>query len=252
MRTTNRLPFSLPAAALLAFLAVSTAASAAPRSWALIVNGDDSETHGRNVEIALDSLAALGFEADSVLLLAPAPFTGPRAPAWQARARKGDLDDALAHLAELVGPEDVLLVYLTGHGARRFGDSVLVLERGAVGARTLARRLAGLRFGRLVLVADQCYSGGFLDALRDERRPVVALAATDPDHEVRCEPFIRPFWRAAVDRRHDRDGDGRVSVEEAFAVAEASARRGVSKGGSPRLVHTAPVTKGGTAFHAVR
>src|SRR5258708_19284296 len=78
------------------------------------------------------------------------------------------------------------------------GRRVLGLQDGSIESRDLLRRLAALPFGTLVLIADQCYSGGFVKAAVALGRNVVAISSADDRHEVRCEPFIRPFWLAAV------------------------------------------------------
>jgi hypothetical protein len=87
------------------------------------------------------------------------------------------------------------------------------------------------------LIADQCYSGGFANAALALGRNVVAVSSTDDRHEVRCEPFIRPLWLAAVAAGSDTRGNGFVSVEEAFQVAADGLRQGGagSGGEAPHL-----------------
>ncbi|HYL06207.1 MAG TPA: hypothetical protein VE075_09205 [Thermoanaerobaculia bacterium] len=191
--------------------------------YALIVNGDDSFTHNYNVSLALASLAQLGYAPQNTLTLAPASLESSGAAvdpaAWRRPATEQGLRQALALLRERVRPGDLLLVYLTGHGYRMFGRTSLGLQNGSITARDLLQRLAEIPFGKLVLIADQCYSGGFVNAAVALGRNVVAVSSTDDRHEVRCEPFIRPLWLAAVAAESDTRANGFVSIEEAFQVA---------------------------------
>jgi hypothetical protein len=134
-------------------------------------------------------------------------------------------------------PGDLLLVYLTGHGYRMFGRTSLELQGGSITARDLMQQLGELPFGKLILIADQCYSGGFANAALALGRNVVAVSSTDDRHEVRCEPFIRPLWLAAVAAESDIRGNGFVSVEEAFQVAAGGLRQGGAGGDgeAPRI-----------------
>jgi hypothetical protein len=246
---------ALPAAPRQAVLAPHAAGGTGAQlaQFALIVNGDDSFTHNYNVTLAPASLSQLGYAPQNTLVLAPpapADAAAPAAPAapgaaaapapWRRPATEQGLRQALAQLRDRLRPGDQLLVYLTGHGYRMFGRTSLGLQGGSIGARELMQRLGELPFGKLILIADQCYSGGFANAALALGRDVVAVSSTDDRHEVRCEPFIRPLWLAAVAAESDTRGNGFVSVEEAFQVAAESLRQagGGSDGEAPRIAAT--------------
>jgi len=250
-------PAAAPAAAAPALPAAPRQAVLAPHAaggtgaqfaqFALIVNGDDSFTHNYNVTLALASLSQLGYAPQNTLVLAPAAAADDAAPAaaagsapWRRPATEQGLRQALALLRDRLRPGDQLLVYLTGHGYRMFGRTSLGLQGGSIAARELMQRLGELPFGKLILIADQCYSGGFANAALALGRNVVAVSSTDDRHEVRCEPFIRPLWLAAVAAESDTRGNGFVSVEEAFQVAAESLRQagGGSDGETPRIAAT--------------
>jgi hypothetical protein len=214
--------------------------------FALIVNGDDSFTHNYNVALSLASLSQLGYAPQNTLVLAPpasadAAGSGAGAAAgpapWRRPASEQGLRQAFAQLRDRMRPGDLLLVYLTGHGYRMFGRTSLELQGGSITARELMQRLGELPFGKLILIADQCYSGGFANAALALGRNVVAVSSTDDRHEVRCEPFIRPLWLAAVAAESDTRGNGFVSVEEAFQVAAGGLRQGGAGGDgeAPRI-----------------
>ncbi len=211
---------------------VAAAAPAAAAQYALIINADDSFTHNYNVTLALASLGQLGYAPRNTFVLAAgappvsASSAAAGAPApWRHPATDSGLSQALAELRGRLRPGDLLLVYLTGHGYRMFGRTSLELRGGAITDHELMHRLGELPFGKLILIADQCYSGGFVKAAVALGRNVVAVSSADDRHEARCEPFVRPLWLAAVAAETDAKGNGFVTVEEAFAAAVTSLRR---------------------------
>jgi hypothetical protein len=202
-----------------AAIAVTAAPAEGGVQYVLIVNGDDSFTHNYNVHLALDVLPRLGYTPSHTLLVVAGKARDEDAAIRRLPATTAGLDQAMALLQREMRPRDLLLVYLTGHGGRAFGHTFLNLESGLVTAGAFLRRLAPLPFARLILIADQCYSGGFLDEAARMGRDVVGAASADSHHEARCEPFIRPLWQAAVDAT---SGGGPSSVEQAYRAGADS------------------------------
>jgi hypothetical protein len=234
---------------LLPAAAAAQSAGGVPAQYAIVVNGDDSFTHNRNVEIALSALAKLGYQPANTFVLT----ANPRQPAGLATVRpasRRSLSETLAGLKARMQRHDLLLIYLTGHGFRFFGRAVLELDGDSVGANALAQEVSALPFDKLILVADQCYSGAFVKAFTAIGRNVVAVSSTDEKHEVRCEPFVRPFWSAAAesadaDREPERGANGYVSVEEAFRVgAERLAAGAGGQSGASALYAATGTCKG--------
>jgi hypothetical protein len=207
--------------------AATTPAARAGTQYALIVNGDDSFTHNLNVQMALDALPRLGYAPAHTLLLAAGAPHGEDPTLRRLPATVVGIDQAMDLLRRELGPHDLLLVYLTGHGGRAFGRPFLELESGLITAPAFVRRLSPLPFAELILIADQCYSGGFLDEAARLGRDVVGAASADSRHEVRCEPFIRPFWIAATQASDAGAGSDAVSVEQAFRAGVDSQARGL-------------------------
>jgi hypothetical protein len=206
---------------ILAILILSAAPSTAAQQWALAINGDDpssctSRSHRRNVDVAVESLEKLGFSSDRIVVLAH-PAEDDHDSSWLEPTRS-QLRDALDELARKVGPDDTLVVYLTGHGYRMFGRSHLALGNSLVSAKWLSKALGEIRYGRLVIISDQCFSGG-MDSEFGDLRESVFVSSASPKQTTSCVAFIRPFWRALVDPKNDVNGDGQVSIEEAFVVA---------------------------------
>ena len=77
--------------------------------------------------------------------------------------------------------EDVLLLYVTAHGDQGFGLAANAppLELAPLNPTVLARALndAGIRWR--VLVISACYSGGFIEPLKDDNTLIITSAAAD-------------------------------------------------------------------------
>lgn len=110
------------------------------------------------------------------LLLANNPATAGELPPATVPA----LEAAIDGIAEMMGEEDVLFLYLTSHGQRRR----VGLRNGAgdlpdLGARELRRILDAAGVRNRVVAISACYSGSFIEALRDANTLVMTAAAAD-------------------------------------------------------------------------
>lgn len=111
-------------------------------------------------------------------------------------ATRTNLNAALARLGEVMDvDDDILLLFLSSHGTR---EHTLVLAQPALslsdidpaGLRT-ALDEAGIRW-RIVIVSA-CYSGGFVEALRDDH--TLVMTASDADHpSFGCGVSDRYTW----------------------------------------------------------
>jgi hypothetical protein len=99
---------------------------------------------------------------------------------WPIATEPG-LRHALRRLGEVMGDEDVLFLTFSSHGDR--GRGVRVSSPGMVSMALSPESLAGmLRDAGIewrVIVVSACYSGGFSEALADERSIVITAAAPD-------------------------------------------------------------------------
>lgn len=91
------------------------------------------------------------------------------------------LEATLRGLKPLMGEEDVLFLYLTGHGSQdhKLSASLEQLPLRDLSARRLGKivRASGIRWK--VVVVSACYSGGFLQSLQDETTLVLTAARAD-------------------------------------------------------------------------
>lgn len=87
---------------------------------------------------------------------------------------------ALARIAELMGPEDVLILYTTSHGAQfgivyNDGDAGF----GIIGPAKLASLLSELNIRNRMLLISACYSGVFVGPLVTPGTAILTAASTD-------------------------------------------------------------------------
>ena len=119
-------------------------------------------------------------------------------------------------------PEDILLVYLTTHGSQ--DHELLVdldpLPLDQIAPEDLADALKtrpGIRWK--IVVVNACYSGGFIDAIRDDSTMVMTSAREDrTSFGCGADSDITYFGKAFLADALNRT----TSIPEAFALAKQS------------------------------
>jgi hypothetical protein len=145
-----------------------------------------------------------------------------------------NLRRTLAHVASRMNAdEDVLLLYVTAHGDQGFGLSAWAppLELAPVNPTVLARALndAGIKWR--VLVISACYSGGFIEPLKDDNTLIITASAADRQ-SFGCESgndwtyFGEAYFRQAFP-------DAKAFIEAFAVAAQAVAGREKAEGLSP-------------------
>jgi len=152
---------------------------------------------------------------------------------------------AIDGVAAVMDPdEDILLVFATSHGSEDHYLQVDLppLPLDAIGPEELADALEATPRPRWrVVIVSACYSGGFVDALRDEDTLVITAARADrTSFGCGADADITYFGRAFLDEALNRT----TSLPEAFSLArEAIARRerdeGIDTPSEPQI-STAP------------
>ena len=151
-----------------------------------------------------------------------------------------NLRRTLAHVATRMNPdEDVLFLYVTAHGDQGFGLSAHAppLDLAPVNPTVLARALndAGIKWR--VLVVSACYSGGFIEPLKDDNTLIITASASDRQ-SFGCESgnewthFGDAYFRQAFPRAN--------AFIEAFPVAaqlvaEREAAEGLKPPSNPQM-----------------
>ena len=132
------------------------------------------------------------------------------------------LQRTLAHVGRLMNrDEDVLVLYLTSHGSEdhRFALEFWPLRLHDLDAPTLRKMLddAGIRWR--ILVVSACYSGGFIEPLKD--RHTLIVTAADAQHTsfgCGAQSDFTYFGKAYVDQALRSS----YSFTDAFATARTS------------------------------
>jgi hypothetical protein len=145
-----------------------------------------------------------------------------------------NLERVLARIGATMEPaEDILFLFLTSHGSR---DGTLSVELDNLSFRPLtapvlaaALKDSGIRWK--VLVVSGCYSGTFLDALKDEHTLVISASRADRT-SFGCSDgaeftyFGRAYFEQALNQTR--------SFTEAFALADQRLAEWESREGRQR------------------
>ncbi|HEX5037881.1 MAG TPA: thioredoxin domain-containing protein [bacterium] len=181
------------------------------RNFALIINGDDESRHLGNVDRAIKTLRSEAPYEISVASRKPPSNSVEHfiAPHEQSLKR------LIEGIRSKIDDDDLLVVYITGHGGAGNQREGCVEWPGACyPLSSLGRELKNLLYGKRIVVMDQCFSGGGLPLFADDRTYVVTQGG--PDETVSCQEFSPYFWGDGVT---DLDGDGIKTVEERFIYA---------------------------------
>jgi hypothetical protein len=116
-----------------------------------------------------------------------------------------NLGRALKRVGQAMNEEDVLFLFLTAHGdrAHRLSASQPPLDLAQVTPTSLGRLLHDSGIKWRVVVVSACYSGGYVEPLRDPNTVVITAAAPDRT-SFGCEPgrdftyFGQAFFRDAL------------------------------------------------------
>jgi len=147
-----------------------------------------------------------------------------------------NLDRALRRVAERMnGDEDVLFLYLSAHGYEDHRLSAVQppLELASLTPTALARALQDAGIKWRVIVVSACYSGGYIEPLRDENSIVITASAAERT-SFGCETgrdftyFGEAYFGDALTRTH--------SFTQAFELAKSTvAKREAQESLTPSL-----------------
>ena len=150
-------------------------------------------------------------------------------------ARKERVGAELAALARRVGPGDLVMIVLFGHGSERDGQARLNLPGPDLTGAELATMLEPLHAARTVVVNAASASGGFVAPLSAKGR--VVITATRTGRESEATRFGGHFVEAFTGGGADTDKDGRVSMLEAWEYARRAVAREYQEAGRLATEH---------------
>ena len=186
--------------------------------YLLAVAGDGSqEVFHREVDFVRDYFERAFHIAGHTLALVNSRNTVNTAP----MATTTSIREALrAIAARMDRNEDILFVFLTSHGSK---SHALTLNQDGIDlpdlpARELARMIADTGVRWKAVVVSACYSGGFIDPLKDEHTLVIAAARGDRTSfgcadDAEFTDFGRAYFKEAL--------PSSGSFQEAFRKATA-------------------------------
>ena len=127
------------------------------------------------------------------------------------------IEQAVARLQKELKADDVLFVWLIGHGSYRHGVAKLNIPGPDLSAETLGVLLNSLAAERVVLLHTASVSAAFISVLSAEGR-VICTSTRSP--EERNSPLFMEYLLNALEGESaDQDRDGRISVLELCAQA---------------------------------
>jgi hypothetical protein len=141
---------------------------------------------------------------------------------------------AIASVASRMTRDDVLFVFLIGHGTFDGTDAKFNLVGPDLDSVEWSALLKAIS-GRVVLVNTSSASFPFLERLSGPRR--IVITATDSPAQRYDTVFADYFIRALTDPAADLDKNDRVSIWEAFAAASAAVRRHYQQRGQLSTEH---------------
>lgn len=121
------------------------------------------------------------------------------------------------HLAKTLQKDDHLFIFLVGHGSPAGNDFVHPLVKGQLTATEFKRLLDALPTRNITIVMNPCFSGGFLPKLSAPGR---VICTSTNDKEVNSVGWAEAMADALrPDAKSDANGDGKVSLKEAYNAA---------------------------------
>lgn len=148
------------------------------------------------------------------------------------------VEASLTELAARLTPDDRLLLFLTDHGGTDNGQQAYAWMWGSqrLYDTQLAQLLDAFHVASMSIVLGMCNAGGFINHLQHENR-VIATSCTGDEQSWECrdrayDEFVY-HWTCAIAGRDsdgnsinsDANGDGYISMAEAFDYARQHDRR---------------------------
>lgn len=169
-------------------------------------------------------------DQDAIKLTQTLEATGVLAPESitlvNAQATRENVAAALQSLSSQIGPDDLLLVFYSGHGDKIEGvtteidgsSETIELYDAALHDYELAEMFAGIR-ARTLLVLDSCFSGGF-DNVIDQRVERMGIFSSDSDvlslvaEKYQAGGYVSLLLREALEGGADANGDLAITAGE--------------------------------------
>ena len=188
------------------------AATPHPQKYAVLANADSARDHQGNVARAYRTLRALGFDEGNIFVVSPKDHRNPPAKRTPVCSPvPAHFTQVMDRLASLTHTGDTVVIYGTGHGDYDRRGAFLELRHGRLWPAELRAEVERLP-ANVIVIMDQCFSGGFVDAFEATRSKAIVISDVDSEHETYCAYFAAAFWNAFL-------RDPKTSVRQAFDAA---------------------------------
>lgn len=132
----------------------------------------------KDIEVARDLFDdRFGTDGRSIVLI-----NNPRTILEAPLATVSNLRATLSEIGDIINPrQDVVMLYLTSHGTRdhKLAVEFPPLQLDALAPATLKEMLDDARIKWRIIVVSACYSGGFIEPLKDDFTLIITASAAD-------------------------------------------------------------------------
>jgi hypothetical protein len=157
-----------------------------------------------------------GIAEGNIIYLADKPGTDK--PAAGGRSTRERIAQAFTDLAAKVKPNDEVAIVLIGHGTFDGRMAAFNIPGPDLTAGDYSKLLDRFLAQRVVFVNTAGSSGAFIDVLKGPGRVIVTATRTGGERNDTL--FPQYFAEAFENGNGDKNGDGRVSISEAFEYAK--------------------------------
>ena len=191
-------------------------------AFGIILNGDDSSLHKRNVSLAYTALRNNGYAPENIFVFSYEDTTesaevDPDSAGFCTYAPTyGNIEMVFEEfLRNVVDDADYLTIYVTGHGTRKGRISELVIRDESLyrssylSSTELAVLLKGVQPAQAVFIFDQC-NGGFEDVF--EMNDYLVISRSLVTESGSCRHFAKRLLELLDPEKQERN----VSLGEAF------------------------------------
>ena len=197
-----------------------------PHKYAVFVNGyPGEENDSDDIPLAYPMALGEGFGPKDIYILSNSIGAGIIYPT-DGPITMESFDLLVNHLSRKISKQDLLFFYFNGHGGmRKFKNgeteqmescASLSFYGKDVSDKEIAWKLERLTPGVGIYLVDTCYAGNFAEKLGHGNN--IAISSSSP-YNLSQGHFTDYFFNAFRDKAGDLDGDGRISLGEAFNYA---------------------------------
>jgi len=210
-----------------------------PNLYVIGFAGDGEENVFRNeVEFVEHQFTQRFDSAGHVIVMINNPATLTSTPL----ATLSNLQTAIDAVAERMDQEqDILFLFLTTHGSREHELYVSLepLPLDQIGPDDLADLFADTHIRHRVVVISACYSGGFVDALKNDTTMIVTAARTDrASFGCGTDSDITDFGRAFFVDGLNHNDNFKAAYDEAAQLVDSWETRDDEEHSYPQFVST--------------